>query len=157
MRTHFNFRFLSRMLIASAMLLLLSGCEINIGGPLTDDSVIVKVKLTLKNGYSQDAYLVLADLNESKNASTLVKPNASRVVNYTEQLSKDPKYEQTFSLILRGDGGKGSVEHTYYVDYRDFKLSSINQDDDKTTGFVNVNVNAVFTGTSWTVTATQGD
>ncbi len=32
MRTHFNFRFLSRMLIASAMLLLLYGCEINIGG-----------------------------------------------------------------------------------------------------------------------------
>ncbi|HOZ19650.1 MAG: hypothetical protein PHT35_08100 [Bacteroidales bacterium] len=142
------------MLMASAMLLLLSGCEDGADFNWEDNykRVLVTVNLTLTNGYSKDAYLVLQNLNETHSPSTLVKPNASRIVKYQEHVINDPKFESAFEMNVRGEADKGGIFHTLYVDFKKYNVSY--DDVGKRVGVLTVNVNAVFTGTSWTVTIT---
>ncbi len=155
MRSHSTLRLISRIILASGMLVLLTGCENilrNLGEALP--IVNVNVKITLTNGYTKEAYLIFSEYSEYNNASTLVQPGASRVLEYPFTITVDPKFEQTFDIHIRGesDGSFAALDHT--IDYS--KYSTTVDESDKTVSYCTVNVHAVFTGTSFTVTESQG-
>lgn len=143
------------MLMASAMLLLLSGCELDPWGD-TEKSVTVTVHITLTNSYTKDAYLIVTDLYEQNGPSTLVKPGASRTVDYANNVLNDPKFEHTFDFMIRGESDQGGFYKVHTVDHTKYSLGSVDSENPNL-GYKSINVRAVFTGTSFTVTESQGN
>ncbi|MFA5302843.1 MAG: hypothetical protein WC395_09175 [Bacteroidales bacterium] len=154
MRSHFSTCLLSRIMVAAFIFVLLSGCEIDPWGD-TEKSVTVTVNITLTNGYTKDAYLIVTDLYEQNGPSTLVKPGASRTAQYGMNVLSDPLFEHTFDIMLRGESDQGAFVLVHTVDHTKYSIGSVDSEN-LDLGYKSINVRAVFTGTSFTVTESQG-
>ena len=146
---------ISRIMMSAAVLLIFQGCDFDLSGDSAPDkSVNVYVKITLTNGSTKDAYLIVTDLYEQNGPSTLVKPGASRIVNYDMNVLNSPMFEHKFDFMIRGESEQGTATYVHTVDYKKYSISVDEENPDL--AHCSINVNAVFTGTSFTLTESQG-
>jgi hypothetical protein len=146
---------IGRMFMAAAIILLFQGCDFDLGGDSAPDKTVdVNVKITLTNGTTKDAYLIITDLYEQNGPSTLVKPGASRIVMYGMNVLNSPGFEHKFDFMIRGESEQGTAIYVHTVDYKKYSISV--DDEDPNLAYSSINVGAVFTGNSFTVTESQG-
>jgi len=146
---------ISRIMMATAILLMFYGCDFDLGGDSAPDkSVNVNVKITLTNGTTKDAYLIVKDLYEQNGPSTLVKPGASRVVMYGMNVLSSSLYDHKFDFMIRGESEEGTAILVHTVDYKKYSITVDEKNPDL--AHSSINFNAVFIGSSFTVTESQG-
>ena len=146
---------ISRIMMATVILLMFCGCDFSLSGDSTPDKTVdVNVKITLTNGTTKDAYLIVTDLHEQNGPSTLVKPGASRIVTYGMNVLNSPGFEHKFDFMIRGESEQGTATYVHTVDYKKYSISV--DDEDPNLAYSSINVGAVFTGNSFTVTESQG-
>ena len=147
---------IGRMFMAAAIILLFQGCDFDLGGDSAPDKTVdVNVKITLTNGTTKDAYLIVTDLYEQNGPSTLVKPGASRIVMYGMNVLNSPGFEHKFDFMIRGESEEGTAILVHTVDYKKYSITVDEKNPDL--AHSSINFNAVFTGSSFTATESQGN
>jgi hypothetical protein len=142
--------------MATAFLLMFYGCDFDLSGEgAPDKTVDVNVTITLTNGTTKDAYLIVTDLYEQNGLSTLVKPGASRIVKYGMNVLNSPMYEHKFDFMIRGESEEGTAILVHTVDYKKYSITVDEKNPDL--AHSSINFNAVFTGSSFTATESQGN